>query len=116
LNKRWAASRAGALSCVGGEGELRHQQQTTADVAQAQIHPALAVAENAVAEQPFAQSLGVFFHVLVFDADQRQQSGIDGAHRLAANDDARMGHALDQGDHVSGAISLRGSSGRTVPR
>ena len=46
-----AESRAVALARIGGKGELGHQQQLAARIAERQVHAALRVAEDPVGEQ-----------------------------------------------------------------
>jgi hypothetical protein len=57
---------------LGGERELGHQQQTPADVAQAQIHPAVAIVEHSKPKHAHEEALHVRLDVRWPDADQGQ--------------------------------------------
>ncbi len=52
-HRRGGESRAVALAGIGGKGELGHQQQVAARVAEGQVHAALRIAEDPVGEQAF---------------------------------------------------------------
>ncbi|MNH27366.1 hypothetical protein D3C79_874730 [compost metagenome] len=52
--QRWRRSRgktrAQAVLGIGGQGELRHQQQAAANILERQVHLALGIAEHPVVE------------------------------------------------------------------
>src|SRR5690554_330088 len=70
-------TRPGALARVGGERELRHQQQIAASVEKAAIHAPFGILEHPVAEQPIDQTLGLCLTVATLDGNEDQKPGAD---------------------------------------
>ncbi len=84
---------------VGGESELRHQQQPAADLAQCKTHPALGIGEDAVGQHALEQPLRRGVGVGAPHADQRQHAAVDGADHFAPDTHFGLGDALDESDH-----------------
>jgi hypothetical protein len=79
---------------IGGERELRDEEQFALDIAQRQVHFAVRVAEHAVAEQTLEQSIGLTLPVSSLDSHEGQQSSADLGDARAVHDDIRPAHAL----------------------
>ena len=62
---------------LGGEGELRHQQQPALDLAQREIHAPLAVGKDAVGKQPLEEPLGLILRVLAPHRDEGEEASGD---------------------------------------
>ncbi len=107
--RRAGEARAQAAAGVGGQGELRDQQQTAADIAHRAVHPALGVGEHPVAQQLVQKLVGTGAVILALDPDQHQQAVVDGPDDLAGHLHPRMSHSLDQRLHQA---SSGGSSSR----
>lgn len=88
-----------AAGGVGGQGELRDQQQAAADIAQRTVHAAFAVAEDTIAEDAFQHAPDLRFAITALDGDQGEQAGSDLADDFRIDFDARFADALDQRDH-----------------
>ncbi|OMP13961.1 hypothetical protein COLO4_00546, partial [Corchorus olitorius] len=74
---RWRGSgeaRTQAAAGIGGEGELRHQQQAAVDVLEGKVHLALRVAEDPIVEQLVQELVGMLRGVAGFHRDQHQQA------------------------------------------
>jgi len=108
--RRGAEARAQAAAGIGGQRELRHQQQAAAGVLERQVHAPFAVAEHAVAQQLLQQPLDLRRAVIGLNADQGQQAGLDAAGAAVVDIDARFGDALDQGDHAEWASRRAGAA------
>ena len=77
-------SRAGktgahALAGVGNQGKLRHQQQTTININQTQIHPAVKVGKYAISEQSLEQSIGIALLISGHDGNQGEDAALNPA-------------------------------------
>ena len=94
--RRAAESRARALRGVGNQGELGHQQQAAADLAQVQVHAPLGIREDPVGEDPFQQPLAGVGGVILFHADEGQDAPVDGSDRLPADVHLRASDPLDE--------------------
>lgn len=99
---RGGSRKAGACSLagVGSQGELRHQQQATADVRQRAIHPVVLILKHPITEKPLDKPLGVAFDVVSFNANQGQQTVTDLADHLIVDDHPRFGDPLNESDQV----------------
>ena len=112
--KAWAQAALG----VGGQGELRHQQQAAATIAERQVHLASRIAEHAVVEQLVQNFLDTGRGVLRLDAHQRQQALINRANYLTRHFYSGATHPLNQCLHASSGDRLsrrraRSSAART---
>ena len=108
---RWRSrrkARAHAVAGVGGQGELRHQQQATTDILERTVHLALFVAEHPVVQQFVQQLVGMLRRIFRLDRHQRQQPLVDGADDFPRHLNPGAAHALDQPLHASS----RGRSSR----
>ena len=63
-----------ALACIGGEGELRYQQQAAAGIGKRTIHSAISISEHPIAKQALHHALCVGLGVVGLHGDQRQQA------------------------------------------
>ena len=86
-----------ALVRVGGQGELRHQQQFARNLGQAQVHFPGSIWKNAIAEQPCEQPLRADFVIRWPNSHQNQQTAANGTDRFALNRDFGVRNALQQG-------------------
>src|SRR5690349_5824601 len=94
-----AESCAGALLRVRGQRELRDEQKTSRDIAQAQVHAPFRVRKDAIPEDPLEQPLDGVFVVTALHADERENAALDRARNAAADAHFGLRDALDQGDH-----------------
>ena len=98
--RRSGESRAVALAGVGGKGELGHEQQAAARIAEGQVHAALRIAEDPVGEQALEQPPCGAFVIERLHPDQDQKTRPDRADALASDIDTGGGHSLQKGDHA----------------
>lgn len=89
-----------AFLSVGGQRELRHDEQATIDVAQAQVHAVVGVGENAVIENALEQTVGLRSAVVFFYGDQGHDAGADSADVDIVDGDFGFADPLDDGDHA----------------
>jgi len=103
LRRRRSAgeARPQAARRVGGEGELRHGEELARHVLERQVHPALAVGEDAVADDALGEAPRLGIAVAPLHADERQESRSYGRYFGARDGDARVRHPLDQGDQAT---------------
>ena len=86
---------------VRRQGELRHQQQATADICQRQVHLAVSVAEHPVVQQFVQQFVGAGPGVLGLDRDQDQQALVHRANDFPCDLDPGAADPLQQPLHAS---------------
>jgi len=92
-------ARTHALLGIGRKGELRDQEQTTADIGQAQIHLTFPIRKYAVAQEPLQEPIGLGFAVTAFDSNEHQEPGGDSADGDTLDLDPCFGNALKKTDH-----------------
>src|SRR5690606_20400599 len=99
--RRGGRTETGARSFrrVGGERELRYEQQPPADFGEASIHAAEVVGKDTIREEPLEQAVRLRLGVVPLDGDEHQQAAADGSHDPVLDLDTRLGHALEQTDH-----------------
>src|ERR1700761_2090764 len=104
---RRGAGEAGphARACIGGQGELADQQQTTAGIGQAAIHPALLIGEHAIAEQALEHAPGLRLAVIGLHGNESEQAVADGADGARFDVDAGGLDALDERDHLGSVVN-----------
>jgi hypothetical protein len=93
---------AHAAAGIRSQGELADQQQAATGVGDAEVHPALPVVEDAIAEQAFGHARNLRCAIARLDADQGKQAGADRTDGVAVDGDAGLGDALDEGEHSVG--------------
>jgi hypothetical protein len=93
-------TRPHAFDSVGGESELRDQQQFAFDIGQAQIHLSGIVGKNAVTQQTIRQADYLRVPVSSLDRDQGQQAEADPGNVLTVYSDLGTRGALDNRDHI----------------
>ncbi len=87
---------AGALFRIGGQRELRYEQQRAIFVADATVHAAFCVRKHAVALYALREPADVFGRVIAVYGDQHQQTRPDFANNAAADADRGLANALQQ--------------------
>ena len=92
--------RAIAALAVRVERELAHYEHFAAHVCEAQVGLAILVFENAHFRDLAPQLVGLRLGVFVPDAEQNQESVVDGANRFAFDRHACVRDALHQSPHV----------------
>lgn len=78
---------------------MRYEQQITADVSEAAIHPIFIVGKHPIRKQPLQQPVGLTFGIAPFNANKHQQPTVDLSNLLTANMDGSAGDALKQANH-----------------
>ena len=78
------------LRGIGGQGELRDQQQAAADIAQRAIHAPFVIGEDAIAEQALEHATDLGLAVAAFDRDESQQASTDAADDFVIDFDAAL--------------------------
>ena len=110
-------TRAHALAGIGGEGELRRQQQSARRLFQTQIHFVIFVSENTIAQYPLQKPIGMVAIVLLLHADERENTGADLTDAAFFHPHAGFADTLNQGNHDNLNKRLRAAftSASTVP-
>src|SRR5690606_36450593 len=98
------------LAGVGCERELRHEQEATADVGDAQVHPPRVVRKYSVFDQPLGETFRLGLAVASLDTDEDQEAAPDARDDLAVNGHGCTADALPQAYHRT--IPERGISCR----
>ena len=106
-----AEARPVALAGLGGQRELRYDEQCPAAVEHAAIHSAGRVVEDAVAEDALEQPIRLGLAIGRFDTEQHYETRPDGANDSAIDVDGGLRDALQQSDH---AHILNGPSSATI--
>ena len=92
-----------ASADVAVERELRDRQDSSADIAQPQIHLSIRVFNYTEADDLFCEVVGVRVGICLSYAQQDQQTAANLARDLLAHADLGLAYALDDGTH--GAVS-----------
>jgi len=98
---RWCRRRetgSVAFARICGKRELWHQQQTASHGAQAQVHLAIGVREDAIVQQSFQQAIGGGFAVATLGADKYQQPGANRTDGQMVDVDLGSRNALKEAD------------------
>jgi len=95
-----------ALAGVGGQRELRDQQQRAAGLADIEVHSPGFVRKDAVGQHAFEQAIGLAFRVAFFDRDQCEDTPADPADRLSVHMDGGFGYPLQQSNHRVGSVPV----------
>ncbi len=99
--RRGRGTEAGAVTLpgVGGERELRYEQQPSVDIGQAPVHFIVLIRKYPVTDQTFGEPIRIRTGIVFFDCDQGKDTGLNFGDSFAADGHAGPRHALNECDH-----------------
>jgi hypothetical protein len=98
--RRAREARPEAAARVGGQSELRYEQQGAADVADRPIHPAGGVRKNSVRHESRSEPFGLLGPIMALDSGQYEQPYPNFGDLFGSNGDTGPTYALYQPDHL----------------
>src|SRR4051812_29199546 len=97
--RRPAEARSGAFLSLGGQGELRNQQQLALDVAQREIHLPLLVAEDPVGQDPLQEPVRGSHGIAALHTNKGKDAAPDGTDGLGIDGHRSTVYPLNERNH-----------------
>ncbi len=88
-----------ALSAFPVNGELRNNKQSSIRFNDTSIHFTVLIGKDPQPGDFCRKKFGVVFRIFLANAQQNQQTGVDGAHNRRIHDDAGFRDSLNNGAH-----------------